>query len=281
MKKHLISAMLIICVICYSSIAYAQINFVGPPLINPEMRLDPQLIKLLDKIETRSNTLKTFQANMLFEQQQLLIETVTIRKGQTYYQADDKRVQFRIHFDDWLQKDLEEDIKTVKPTVYDEDVVFDGMWLTLLNARTKSGRKQEISKTPHNKEAFRLGKGDIPLPFAIQKSDIIKEFDVKLVPIDPNKPDNLKEPASHLYLKPKKKSSFAEKYVSLELWISEKTMLPLRIRYRANDDEVTTVTWSEIQADKSINPKTFEVTAPLGWDMETVPLKYITRRTDW
>ncbi|MCP4710276.1 MAG: hypothetical protein GY869_16760 [Planctomycetes bacterium] len=272
MKKYVLYALLIICVISYTSMTYAQINFVGPPRITPEMRLGPQIINLLNKIEARSNTLKTFQADMLFEQQQLLIETVTIRKGQTYYQADDKRVQFRIHFDNWLQKDLEEDITSLKPTVYDEDVVFDGMWLTLLNARTKSGRKQEISKTPHNKEAFRLGKGDIPLPFAIQKNDIIKEFDVKLVPTDPKKPDNFTEPASHLFLKPKTKSSFAEKYVSLELWISEKTTLPLRIRYRANDDEVTTVTWSKITADKSINPKTFQITTPAGWDMETVPL---------
>jgi len=61
--------------------------------------------------------------------------------------------------------------------------------------------------------------------------------------------------------------------VSLELWISEKTTLPLRIRYRANDDEVTTVTWTKIQADKAINPKTFAITPPAGWDMETVPLK--------
>jgi len=273
MKKHVLAPLGIIFIISYTSIAYAQINFVGPPLITPEMRLGPELIKLLDKIEARSNTLKSFQADMLFEQQQLLIETVTIRKGQTYYQADDKRVQFRIHFDDWLQKDREEDITSIKPTVYDEDVVFDGMWLTLLNARTKSGRKQEISKIPHNKEAFRLGKGDIPLPFAIKKNDIIKEFDVNLVPTDPKKPETLKEPAYHLFLKPKKDGSFAEKYVALELWISEKTTLPLRIRYRANDDEITTVTWSEIQADKGINPKTFEITVPAGWDIETVPLK--------
>ncbi len=237
------------------------------------MRLGTKIINLLDKIEARSNTLKTFQAEMLFEQQQLLIETVTIRKGQTYYQADDRRVQFRIHFDNWLQKDLEEDISTVNPTVYDEDIVFDGMWLTLLNARTKSGRKEEISKTPHNKEAFRLGKGAIPLPFAIQKKDIIKEFDISLVPTDPKKPEKLSEPATHLSLIPKAKSAFAEKYVSLELWISEKTTLPLRIRYRANDDEVTTVTWSNITADKSINPKTFQITTPAGWDMETIPLK--------
>ena len=272
MKNFIMVIILVIYILSAAAPSYAQGHLVGPPYI-PRPKLSPQLDKLLDQIEQRSNKLTSYQAEMLFEQRNLIIETVTIRHGQTYYQADEKKVQFLIHFEDWLQKDLGDPDDNPQPNKYDEDIAFDGMWLTRLNAHAKSCEKREISKTPHNKEAFRLGRGDIPLPFAIQKKDILKEFDIKLIPPDPKKPTNFKEPVDHLFLKPKKESSFAEKYLSLELWISQKTVLPLQIRYHADDEEVTTVSWSKVKADGKINPKTFELTPPAGWDVDIIPLE--------
>ncbi|MFC1783055.1 outer membrane lipoprotein carrier protein LolA [Planctomycetota bacterium] len=272
MKSPIIPTTLVICLLTVATNLFAQAHLAGPPYI-PRLQIDPQLDKLLDKIELRSNQLKSFQADMLFEQLDMEWQTISIRHGKTYYQADEKVVQFLIHFEDWLQKDIDDDEDTSKPSKYDEHLGFDGMWFTHLNAHTKHCLKREISKTPHNRQAFRLGKGDIPLPFAIQKKDVLKEFDVKLIPLDPKKPVKLKEPTDHLFLKPKKGSSFAQKYLSLELWISQKTSLPLQIRYRSDDFETTTVTWSNIQADKKINPATFELKPPAGWDVEITPLE--------
>jgi hypothetical protein len=50
--------------------------------------------------------------------------------------------------------------------------------------------------------------------------------------------------------------------------------VPRQIRYTTNDDEITTVTWSNSKTDKTIKKKTFEL-EPAGddWDIEITPLE--------
>jgi len=232
-------------------------------------KVSPELNKLLDRIEKTGAALKSFQADMLFEQEQLLVDTVTIRKGYLYYRADKETVRFRIHFDDWLQKDLEEEA-TAKPVKFEEDFVFDGLWLTRRNERTKSVQRWEIAKKPRPREDFRLGKGPFPLPFAIRKADVLKEFEVKVHQADPNDKNEIE----HLLLKPKKESSYAEEYVNLELWVNDRTALPQKMRYHSEDDEVTTISWTKIKADESIKDEVFELKpAGAGWTTEETPLE--------
>jgi outer membrane lipoprotein-sorting protein len=234
-----------------------------------QIKIPPELDKLLDRIEKRGAALKSFQANMIFEQEQILVDTVTIRNGQIYYQTDKETVRFRIHFADWLQKDLEEE-KSPSPVKFDEDFVFDGLWVTRRNERTKTIQRWEIAKKPRPKEDFRLGKGPFPLPFAIRKADVLKEFEVKLIKPDPN---HQKE-TEHLLLKPKKESSYAEEYVSLELWVNRASAIPQKISYLSTDDEVTTVTWSRIITDKPVKDNLFELKpAGRGWTTEETPLE--------
>ena len=234
-------------------------------------QLSPELEKLLAKVEQRGESLKSFQGKMLYEQNQPLTDTLTVRTGDMYYQADAKTVRFRIHFADYLQVDLEEE-KRPKPMKFDEDFSFDGIWVTRRNERTKSIQRRQVAKTARNKEDFRLGRGPFPLPFALKRSDIVKEFEIML--LDPDPTDKTFKDADHLLLKPKPKSSFAEKYVKLELWLSKKDTVPVRTRYEVDNAETTTVTWSKIKIDKKISAKTFEL-KPGGadWDVEEIPLK--------
>ena len=233
--------------------------------------LSPAVEKLLAKVEKRGESLKSFQAAMLYEQNQPLTDTLTVRTGDMYYQADEKTVRFRIQFADYLQVDLEEE-KRPKPVMFNEDFSFDGIWVTRRNERTKSIQRRQVAKTARNKEDFRLGKGPFPLPFALKRSDIVKEFEIQLMKPDPK--DKTFKDADHLFLKPKPKSSFAEKYVKLELWLSQKDTVPVRMRYEVDNAETTTVTWSKIQIDKTISAKIFTL-KPGGadWDVEEIPLK--------
>ena len=77
-------------------------------------QLSPELEKLLAKVEQRGESLKSFQGTMLYEQNQPLTDTLTIRRGDMYYQVDAKTVRFRIHFADYLQMDTTEE-KRPKP----------------------------------------------------------------------------------------------------------------------------------------------------------------------
>lgn len=227
--------------------------------------------KLLDRIEQAGGNLKSFEATMRYEQLQQLIDTQAIRNGKLYYRTDKKSVQARIHFSDYLQQDLEED-EQGKVVKFDEDYVFDGLWVTRRNAQTKTIQRWEVSKKQRNAEAFRLGKGPFPLPFAIRKKDVLEHFDASVVEPDPNAVAALKD-TSHLKLIPKKESSYAEDYIQLDLWVDQKTAIPRRISYEKEDYEITTVTWTDIKLDKKIKDKVFHLKKlGKGWTEEVTLL---------
>ncbi|MBN1844189.1 MAG: hypothetical protein JW810_00790 [Sedimentisphaerales bacterium] len=232
--------------------------------------ISAEMEALLVQIEQRGNELRSFQAEMLYVQQQLLTETATIRHGELYYQADDKTVRFRIHFGDYLQKDLEEETAP-RPVKFDEDFAFDGLWITRRNDRTKSIQRRQVTRTPRKKEDFRLGKGPFPLPFAIRRADVVGEFTLELADSDPQ--DAAVKDTIFLILKPRPHSSYAEQYVRLDLWLAQKTTVPVRIRFETANAEITTITWTNIKTDKSIDPKQFQL-KPGGadWDLEVIPL---------
>jgi hypothetical protein len=230
--------------------------------------ISPELDQLLDKVEQRGATLKSYQADMLFRQEQLLVDVVKIRHGGMLYQIDKDRVRFRIHFADLQTQDLDE--KTPAPVVaFDEDYAFDGLWFTIRNARLKNIQRQEVSKTPAKKEEFRLGRGPFPLPFSIQKADVLKEFDVSILPPESADPKD----SVHLLLKPKKDSAFADQYVQLEIWIAKLTFVPVQMRFEKDNREITSIVWSNIALDQPIELKKFEP-GPAGddWTVEQTPL---------
>ena len=231
--------------------------------------ISAELNKLLEEVEKACTKLQSFQADMIYRQKQILIEDLTTRNGKLYYRVDKDRILARIHFDDFLQQDLTESTpgKAIK---FDEDIAFDGMWVTHRNERTKHIIYKQLSRTPHNKEAFRLGRGDPPLPFAITKKDSLEHFDIQIVKPDPNDPKN----TSHLLLKPKKKSPYGEKYIQMNLWIDHKTHLPIQISYEKDDFEITTISWSKIKINEKIKDKIFKLKSPgRGWTEEKFPLE--------
>jgi len=270
MKKIFILLLQIFILIAIPVAGLAQCSKPAPKtsLANSCPAVDPELEKLLEKIEKAGAQLKSLQAKMSFQQVQSLIDVKEIRHGRLYYQLTKDTVMFRIRFKDFQQIDLDDE--NPQPAIpLQMDYAFDGLWFTKRDYRNKNIQRWEISKTPRSREAFRLGKGPFPLPFAIRKADVLKEFFPALPPADPNNPT----PETHLQLKPKKDSSFAEQYVQLELWISPKTTLPERLRYETTDAEITTVNFSDIKLNKKINSKEFILSPPgPGWTTETIPL---------
>lgn len=232
--------------------------------------VEPEVDKLLGQIEEAGSKLESFEAEMLFTQEQLLVDAIDNQKGKLYYQRrKDKEVWFLIHFSGFQQIDLDDD--QPGPWVEaDDSYAFDGRWLTRRNARTKMIQRWEIARQGEGQEMFRLGKGPFPLPFAIKKADVLKEFDATLAAA------NEKDPAgtAHLLLKPKKDSSYTEKYLLLELWVSKENATVEQIRYETTDSEIHTVRWSKIKLNKKISDKTFELKAPgRDWTVEETPLK--------
>ncbi|MBN1764182.1 MAG: hypothetical protein JW860_02910 [Sedimentisphaerales bacterium] len=242
----------------------------GPKILvlATEKKCPEELSSLLENLEAAGGKMKSFQADMIFRQEDLMHETLTLRNGRLYYQVDKDIIKARIHFKDFRQEDLEDPdlAQTVK---FDEDYAFDGQWVTRRNERTKTLQMWEVSKDPRNKEAFRLGRGPFPLPFAIRKADVLQHFEVELLKPDENMPQS-----NHLKLIPKKDSTYAEEYVRIELWIQKETSIPIQISFEKDDYEITTVTWIKPTLDKNIKDSQFKL-KPAGndWTIEKSPME--------
>ena len=231
--------------------------------------IEPEVDKLLTQIEEAGAKLKSFQGDMLFTVEQLLVDAIDNQRGKLYYQRKDKDVRFVIHFDEFQQISLDDDEPAPWMKAHNA-IAFDGLWLTRRNARTKMMQRWEIARARQDHEMFRLGKGPFPLPFAIKKADVLQEFEATLAAAAPSDPAE----TAHLVLKPKKDSSYTEKYVQLELWVSQATGTAEQIRYETTDSEIHTVRWSKIKLDKNIPAKMFELKAPgRDWTVEETPLE--------
>ena len=227
--------------------------------------VDPGVIRMLERVEARGAALRSFQADMLYKSEQPLIDTLNVRNGKLYYRVHNETVHFRLHFSDLQSIDLEYPEESPDKSVFDEDISFDGCWAMMRNARTRSIRRREVSKTPADRESFRLGKGMFPLPFAVRKDDVLKEFNVSLPKADPNDPAG----TFRLHLVPKPEGAFSEKYRELDLWIESASNLARQIRYSTDNEEIVTVLWSKIIVDKSLSDNLFELKpAGPGWDIE-------------
>ncbi len=239
--------------------------------------ISPVVNDLLDSVETACSELKSFQGKMEFTLLDQMNDAKTVRNGKLYYSADNKTVQARIQFTDLLQRDLLEDNPRNKPIKFEENFIFDGLWVTRDNSQTKTRQRWEVSKTSNHKDAFRLGKGPFPLPFAVQKKDVLKYFDVSLIPPAADQPDALKD-ADHLKLIPKKETEYAEEYKQMNLWIAQSNSVPVQISYESDDYEITTVTWTAIKTNAKIADKIFNLSKlPRGWTEDVKPLKQAPR----
>jgi sialate O-acetylesterase len=231
-------------------------------------RIDPAVEALLDKIEARSKALKSIRADMIYRQEQLLLDEVRQLSGWMVYRDKNNVVKFRIHFDERKEWDVADD-EPKKSQGYDEDFAFDGQWLTNRNARNKSIQRWEVSKEPKNRDAYRLGKGRFPLPFALAKADVLAEFEVSLVTDEQTEPS----PHTHIHLIPLPESSFAKEYLHLDLWVRNNDYLPVKFSYETRKPEIVTCTWSNMEIDQPIKDKRFKlVEAGKDWDVQETPL---------
>lgn len=233
--------------------------------------VDAKTVELLNKIEKACMQLQSYQADMKYDIIQSLTDSQSIRTGQLYYKVDDKSILARMHFADLTEIDLMDTESLPAVTKFNEDYYFDGLWVVRTSQQTKTVQKWEVSKDRQNRDAFRIGHGPFPLPFAIKTGDVTEYFDVKLdAPPQRTKPEN----AISLTLTPMPGSSYAKEYKLVELWVNKDNFMPIQICYVKQDYEENTVTWTNIKTNEKIENSMFTMpSTPAGWTEEIKKLE--------
>ncbi|MBI9016744.1 MAG: hypothetical protein JEZ07_05720 [Phycisphaerae bacterium] len=278
MKKLLV----LIVVFGFAGVSWATEEAGQTEKIEKKVEISKEANDLLDKVELAAGKLKTYQAKMKYTMAQPELEIVTTQNGSIFYKVEKDAILARMNFDDMLQQDVDEleddPADWAKPVKFNDDYVFDGMWLTRRNDRTKMIQKWQVAKDKKDRDAFRIGKGPFPLPFSIKKDDLIKYFGIKIIVDKKLEAKELKNTV-HIELIPLKESVYAKEYVKLELWMDVKNYLPVQIRYEKGGDrcEITTVLWTDIKIDdkKGIAADIFIIDENIGagWQKEVTPMK--------
>ena len=228
--------------------------------------LDPELEQILDRLEKRGDTIADLSCAVRQEMKGLVVGELIVKEGEIRYLRGGEKganSRFYIHFTRIMQDDYK-----LAPEWY----VFDGRWFIEAKESTKNVIRREIVREGEQRNLFSVEDSPFPLPFGQRKAEILKQFDVKLVPPDPKDPPD----SRHLLCIPRPGTSKEKEYAEVHFYIDPKLDLPVKIvahrKTGAKVAEIHTVTFPDLSA-KSINKglpgSAFDFRPPSGWQVHT------------
>lgn len=245
----------------------AIILFCGSVLANApttKPATSPAALAILDRLEKTSDTYKTLQADINYTVEMRMTGETEQRKGWVAFQKKTAKTvdKFRIHFDT-LRLDGGRPVKSPL------DYIFDGYWLIIAKHKIKSMTRVEIAKPGEKVEPLKIGKGPFPVPFGQKTADMIEYLEITTR--NPRKSDP--KGTSYLKMIPRKKYKEKLGFRKMEIWVDNKTNLPVKVVSKDKNKNITTVEFTDIKTGNSLKPKLFSMNKPAGWDMTVEKLK--------
>jgi len=209
--------------------------------------LPAEVGRVLEKMETAGEALRTLRARFDYELNQTLYEDIRKRQGRLAYAAPNR---LRFEFTD-------------RPR---ETFVFDGR----IGYHVKPSTHQLIlweMRTANEPpvEALTLGKTPFPMPFGQKKATVLKHFrvgrDAAAEKKDPKK-------RTVLALVPKKGTTLAQDYTRILLWIDTQRWIPTRARLLDVSENITTIDFHHIETNTDVAADRFTRPAvPGDWEV--------------
>ena len=262
--RILLGVMLIAVSSLYAEEAAPAKNICQPDkCCQPKEEMSP-LDKTLDSMQKKTDSIKTFQADVtyLFIQDPDLLDARRLQTGKLYYKKDDKKSNIRINFET-LAID-EEDKEQHK-----EQIIFDGVWLTKIdyvNETVNSWQQAEENK-PVN--AFEFVSRNFPMVGFTKTEELRKHFDITLIENPKDDPNN----QIHLNLKVKKDSKYKDQYKTMDFWVDKKSFIPVRMKTISLEDDVYDIRILKPLINKNFKNSVFLVENPKHFSQNREPLK--------
>lgn len=217
---------------------------------------------ILKQLKQKTAELKSYQSQIEYSFRQPLLESETKRRGVLYYKKEADRSRLRINFQT-LKQDDEEEQK------YVEHYIFDGVWLTYIDYHIKQVKRYQQAEPNEPADAFELAGRNFPIIGFTKVEDLKKEFEIKLVEQQKERPENLIQ----LYLKVRPDSIYKDDYTSIEFWLDKRIGLPARIVAVSTEEDVYEIKFLKPKVNESIDGKVFEFKIPKGFGKpEIIPL---------
>lgn len=226
-----------------------------------EPALDPVIDRILTRLEQREIT--DLHAKCVWETVFVVTEDRERKIGEIWYRAEKPVAKFKVRFNRKIEGD------EAKPL--NEEHLFDGEWYIELQSITKSVTRRQIRGPGDKTDPFKLGEGAFPVPFGQKKADILKEFDVALLPTGKKDP----EKTDHIKLTPREGTRTGQSYKTIEFWIAQEgdlAGLPIKVRAAKFDptgevNSYLTVEFSDVDLKAGVGASEFRIEPPPGYDV--------------
>jgi hypothetical protein len=224
----------------------------------------PEEMKLLRELEAAGDKHRTIRADVDFHVDMRALGDGEDRTGYVAYQkGDDKSpTRFRVTFDTLQQG-------AGRKTKAQVDYIFDGAWLGVLKHQIKNITLFQLAAKGQRIDPLVLGRGPFPLPFGQKAAVMVQNFIVTLLPAQPEDPKG----TIGVRLVTRENCLKDMPIERIEMWVDRATYLPVKIRSRDKNKDVTTVVFKGIQTNKEVDAKLFEIPTMIGWEKFVRPLK--------
>ena len=196
---------------------------------------------ILQQLEDRGSTVNDLKCSVRYTIEDVLADDQWTKFGEIRYLKKDPNPVFYIYFEKMHQAGIVNRKK--------EWYIFDGRYLWEIKEAAKNKIQHEVVKPGETIDLFDIEDSPIPIPFGQKKDQILKNFDVVLVPPAEGDP-----PATdHLTCTPKPESSLADEVLRLEFYVSQDLHLPVKIvSVDRGGNQVNTAVFEDL-TDGSIN----------------------------
>ncbi|MBN1943324.1 MAG: outer membrane lipoprotein carrier protein LolA [Phycisphaerae bacterium] len=225
------------------------------PVANPT---DAPARAILDRLEKAGDAFTTLRTDIRYEVVNRMTGEKEQRTGWAAYQKEtkDQPAKFRVNFQTLR---LEEGPETRNQV----DYVFDGRFVTKDQYNTKTRTQWQVAAEGEKIEPLKIGKGPFPVPFGQKTNDVLALLQARTRNPDPSDPPD----TDYLKLTPLPGKEKDVNFNRLEMWISRKTDLPVKLIARDENENIKTVTFTNTKTDAKIDPKLFNVPKPAGFEL--------------
>lgn len=259
----------------------------APPAATPASAITTA-DQLLDALETADAGLHTLTADIRYDRVFEIAGDRQIRDGSLVYvdsRGEDPDEtggrKFAIHIRSVQIGDRKEGD--------DRQLIFDGEWFVERVDSQKLFTKRRTARPGEKFDPLRLGEGPFPLPIGQKKADIVKRYDVELLPaaegLVSNDPDNAVAQKAleafvngcyQLKLTPKPDIIESEELKEIRLWYrpgtgaaGEPTQLPRMAGTINRAGDVTLVQLVNVKVNEPVDPASISTTPPKGdWHVQ-------------
>ena len=202
-----------------------------PPVAQPAQAMPPPAAatetarELLVRLENAHAGVRDFQAKLIFEKWDAVLERREIRTGRLVFEKTKDNRRLGILLDRLIIGGRAQDRR--------KDWIFDGGWLIERDHEARLFLKRQIVAPGENFDPLKLGEGPFPLPVGQPAGEVLARFEVEL--LDKPSDDNLaarlaKVKTEGLLLRPRPATDLARDVERLELFYDTATLIPVGVQ---------------------------------------------------